>query len=57
MTTVETTTVKRHEYSSGREFWIVSCKACGSVLNSGHHYERVSDATRTANLHNKGSHS
>ena len=56
----QTAQLYEHQYSStGRTFWTVQCNACGSVLNSGHHYTGADGeyfATRLAADHNRENH-
>jgi hypothetical protein len=33
--------IERREYTNGRPFWQVYCRACLVVLNSGHHYDEA----------------
>lgn len=45
-----------HRHSSGHPFYLVTCEACGAVLNGGHHYNDERDARRTASEHNAVEH-
>ena len=51
--------IERQYTSTGKTFWTVQCNACGSVLNSGHHYTGSDGeyfAARTAADHNRENH-
>ena len=51
-----TARTQRHEYSSGRPFWMAHCPACLAVLNSGHHYKTEEAARRECEHHNAEHH-